>query len=138
MRQAHTNFSFSTNGYSSHKVTQHLQNWLQSIQAGDGLITILIQHTSASLIIQENSDPDVQTDIKDWLDDLAPRSRNWLHSDEGPDDMPAHAKSTVTNTSLSIPVRKGTLDLGTWQGVFLLEHRQHGSKRSLSICYQGE
>ncbi len=138
MRQAHTHFTFTTTGYAAHKITAIIQNWLESINAQTGLITVLIQHTSASLLIQENADPDVQLDLKDWLDDLAPKSRNWRHSDEGPDDMPAHAKAALTNTSLSIPVHQGRLDLGTWQGVFLLEHRQHGSKRSLSICFQGE
>ena len=118
-------------------ITNDLNDWLRSEDVGSGLVTILARHTSASLTIQENADPDVQTDLVNWLDDLAPETRSWRHSAEGPDDMPAHAKSVVSNVTLSIPVVSGQMDLGTWQGVFLMEHPARGSNRTVSIVYQG-
>jgi len=98
-----------------------------------GLCVVFIQHTSASLVIQENADPAVQRDLVRWLDDLAPTTRQWEHDDEGPDDMPAHAKSAVTKTSESIPIRGGALAMGTWQGLCVCEHRSRRHVRRVVV-----
>lgn len=100
----------------------------------DGLCTLFVQHTSASLIIQENADPAVQDDLHNWLNRLvAEHDPLYTHTDEGPDDMPAHIKSVLTASSLSVPVENSRLALGTWQGVYLWEHRHHGSARRIVI-----
>jgi secondary thiamine-phosphate synthase enzyme len=101
------------------------------------LCTIFVQHTSASLVIQENADPNVLRDLEAWLAELAPESRKWIHDDEGPDDMPAHARSAVTKTSESIPVMAGKLALGTWQGLYLWEHRARPHTRRLIVHVAG-
>lgn len=102
------------------------------------LCTVFIQHTSASLVIQENADPNVLGDLGAWLSDLAPESRAWVHDDEGPDDMPAHARSAVTKTSETIPVSAGRLALGTWQGLYVWEHRARPHTRRLVVHVAGE
>ena len=105
----------------------------------DGLATLYIRHTSASLLIQENADPSVQRDLEQWLNRLVPENDElYTHTAEGPDDMPAHIKSALTATSLSIPVVDGELALGTWQGIFLWEHRHHRGDRQLLINVLGE
>ncbi len=103
-----------------------------------GLCTVFIQHTSASLIISENADPAVVRDLEAWLGELAPESRRWEHDDEGPDDMPAHAKSAITRTSETVPVGSGRLLLGTWQGIYVWEHRNRPHKRSVIVHVAGE
>lgn len=103
-----------------------------------GLCTVFIQHTSASLVIQENADPAVVRDLRRWLGDLAPESRAWEHDDEGPDDMPAHAKSSITKTSETIPVGDGRLLLGTWQGLYVWEHRHRSHTRRLVVHVDGQ
>ena len=103
-----------------------------------GLCVVFIRHTSASLVIQENADPSVQHDLVAWADDLAPTSRRWRHADEGPDDMPAHAKSAVTSVSETIPIREGRLVLGTWQGIYLWEHRSFSHQRQIVVHVMGE
>ena len=103
-----------------------------------GLCTVFVQHTSASLLIQENADPAVLRDLSQFMADLAPESRAWEHVDEGPDDMPAHARAALTKTSETIPVSAGRLALGTWQGLYLWEHRAHPHTRSLVIHVAGE
>jgi secondary thiamine-phosphate synthase enzyme len=118
-------------------VTPQLRNWLRDIEAVDGLLTVFIRHTSASLVIQENADPDVQTDLLDALDALAPQNRPWRHSTEGPDDMPAHVKAMVTATSLSIPVTEGKAVLGTWQALYVVEHRTAPHQRELVLHFCG-
>jgi len=102
------------------------------------LCTVFIQHTSASLVIQENADPNVLRDLGEWLAELAPESRPWIHDDEGPDDMPAHARSAVTKTSETIPVTGGRLALGTWQGLYVWEHRQRPHTRRLVVHVAGD
>jgi len=97
------------------------------------LCTVFIQHTSASLVIQENADPNVLRDLGDWMGELAPESRAWIHDDEGPDDMPAHARSAITKTSETIPVSAGRLALGTWQGLYVWEHRAAPHTRRLVV-----
>lgn len=102
-----------------------------------GLCTVFVQHTSASLIVQENADPAVLRDLGRWMDDLAPESRSWEHDAEGPDDMPAHARSAITRTSETIPVTNAELALGTWQAVYLWEHRSHPHRRRLIVHVAG-
>jgi len=102
------------------------------------LCTLFVQHTSASLVIQENADPNVLRDLGDWIGELAPESRRWVHDDEGPDDMPAHARSAITKTSEIIPVTAGRLALGTWQAVYLWEHRARPHTRRLVIHVAGD
>lgn len=103
-----------------------------------GLCTVFIRHTSASLVIQENADPAVLRDLAAWLADLAPESRRWEHDDEGPDDMPAHARSAVTKTSEQIPVSEGRAALGTWQALYVWEHRSRPHRRQLVVHVAGE
>jgi secondary thiamine-phosphate synthase enzyme len=102
-----------------------------------GLCTLFVQHTSASLVIQENADPTVLTDLALWLSELAPESRLWKHDDEGPDDMPAHARAAIMPTSETIPISKGRLALGTWQGIYLWEHRSAAHRRRIVVHVAG-
>lgn len=102
-----------------------------------GLVTVFVQHTSASLVIQENASPDVRRDLVDWMGELAPESRRWRHDEEGPDDMPAHARSAITRTSEVIPISEGKLALGTWQALYLWEHRQRPHTRHLVVHVTG-
>jgi secondary thiamine-phosphate synthase enzyme len=102
-----------------------------------GLCTIFVQHTSASLVIQENADPAVLRDLAAWMSHLAPESRNWEHDAEGPDDMPAHARSAMTKTSENVPVTNGRLAIGTWQAIYLWEHRTSGHRRKMVIHVAG-
>jgi secondary thiamine-phosphate synthase enzyme len=103
-----------------------------------GLCTLFLRHTSASLVIQENADPAVLRDLERWMNDLAPESRAWEHDDEGPDDMPAHAKSAITRASESVPVTGGRLALGTWQAIYVWEHRTQPHTRELVVQLLGE
>lgn len=103
-----------------------------------GLLTVFCRHTSASLLIQENADPTVQTDIRAYFDRLAPDNGPYVHNDEGPDDMPAHLKTALTTVQLSIPLMGGRLVLGTWQGIYLFEHRVRPHRRSLVLHLMGE
>lgn len=135
--QAFETLTVATRGPGLTEVTEKVAAWLTSIPAGDGLLTALIRHTSASLLIQENADPDVHVDLIDALEHLAPRDRRYVHDTEGPDDMPAHIKAALTATSLSIPVRAGRLLLGTWQGVYVVEHRDRPHRREVVLHYLG-
>jgi secondary thiamine-phosphate synthase enzyme len=118
-------------------ITGEISAWLASEDVHDGLLTLFIAHTSASLTIQENADPDVLRDLTDALERIAPRGHPYRHSLEGSDDMPAHIKSMVTSTSLSIPVEEGRMALGTWQGVYLVEHRDAPHRRRITFTYLG-
>jgi len=101
------------------------------------MCVVFVRHTSASLVIQENADPAVLRDLERWMSDLAPESRRWEHDAEGPDDMPAHARSALTRSSESIPIVDGRLGLGTWQGLYLWEHRAHAHRRSVIVHVSG-
>ena len=115
-------------------ITREVTTAVRGCGVRDGLATLYIRHTSASLLIQENADPSVQRDLEHWLNRLVPEDNAlYTHTAEGPDDMPAHIKSALTATSLSIPVVDGELALGTWQGIFLWEHRHHRGERQLLI-----
>ncbi|KQT54500.1 secondary thiamine-phosphate synthase enzyme [Aureimonas sp. Leaf454] len=126
-----------TKGRSMLDISAAVAERLKTFEAADGLLTAFIRHTSASLVIQENADPDVQADFLDALDRLAPAGPIYRHSIEGPDDMPAHIKAAVTSTSLSIPVLRGQLMLGTWQGLFVVEHRARPHTREVVLHYSG-
>lgn len=127
-----------THGAGMHEVTRTVAEWVAQCGVRDGLLTVFCRHTSASLTIQENAAPAVQRDIVRWLERVAPESRAYEHDDEGPDDMPAHLKSMLTGVQLSIPVMDGRLALGTWQGIYLIEHRRLGHRRSLALHLLGE
>jgi secondary thiamine-phosphate synthase enzyme len=119
-------------------VTGEVASWLSAQRGGDGLLTLFLRHTSASLTVQENADPDVLRDLADSLDRLAPRGHPYRHGSEGPDDMPAHIRAMLTSTSLSIPVRSGRMLLGTWQAIYLIEHRDRPHRREIALHYSGE
>jgi secondary thiamine-phosphate synthase enzyme len=137
MTQAFHTLAVSTEGPGLQEITAKVRAWLAEIAAGDGLLTAFIRHTSASLLIQENADPDVHIDLIDALDRLAPQDRYYVHAIEGPDDMPAHIKSALTQTSLSIPVQSGEMLLGTWQGIYVVEHRDRPHRREVVLHYLG-
>lgn len=126
-----------TSGRGFTNVTAEVQAVVAKSGLQAALCTVFIQHTSASLVIQENADPNVLRDLGDWLGELAPESRSWVHDDEGPDDMPAHARSAVTKTSETIPVMGGQLALGTWQGLYVWEHRARPHARRLVVHVAG-
>lgn len=127
-----------TTGAGLFNLTDRVARVVEESGVDMGLCTVFILHTSASLLISENADPAVTRDLQRWLSDLAPETRNWEHDDEGPDDMPAHAKSAVTRTSEVIVVSKGRLVLGTWQGLYVWEHRRRGSVRRLVVHVDGD
>lgn len=120
------------------QIEQEIANDLRQFKVG--LCHIFIQHTSASLTINENADPDVRADMETFLNTVVPEGRGapWIHTDEGPDDMPAHCKSSMFGAGLTIPITKGRLNLGTWQGIWLCEHRDHGGGRRVVVTMQGE
>ena len=120
-------------GRGLHDITDLIQAATNTCQVNDGLATVFIQHTSASLIIQENADPAVLRDLERWLDAAVPETAKYEHQEEGPDDMPAHIKGAITSTHLSIPIVKGKLALGVWQGIFIWEHRYEPRDRSVVI-----
>jgi secondary thiamine-phosphate synthase enzyme len=127
----------NTNGQGFTKITDKVSEIVKLSQIQTGLCNIFIQHTSASLVIQENADPSVLRDLSSWMSSLAPESRRWEHDSEGADDMPAHAKSVLTKTSETIPVTNGRLALGTWQGIYLWEHRYRAHRRRLIVHVAG-
>ena len=132
-----TTLLISTHGQGLYNITRELNEIVSTANIESGLCTVFVQHTSASLIIQENADPAVQDDLQNWLNRLVPENDPlYTHTDEGPDDMPAHIKSVLTATSLGIPVMQGRLVLGIWQGLYLWEHRQRGHQRNLAIHIQ--
>lgn len=135
-----TRFTIRTDGPACHDFTREVANWLDNIGAGDGVVTLMVRHTSCSLLIQENADPDVQVDLLAWLDRIAPQadhpSMRWIsHRSEGPDDMPAHLKAAILPVSLQIPVVSGRMDLGTWQGIYLVEHRHAPQQRRIAASF---
>jgi secondary thiamine-phosphate synthase enzyme len=135
--QTFETLSVETRGPGLTDQTAAIGSWLGRIGAEDGLLTLFIRHTSASLLIQENADPDVHTDLLEALERLAPRGHSYVHDVEGPDDMPAHIKAALTATSLSIPVEAGRMVLGTWQGVYVVEHRDRPHRREVVLQYLG-
>lgn len=137
MRQAVGEISVATRGQALYEVTREIEGWLRAQTPRDGLLTIFCRHTSASLVIQENADPSVLRDLNAAFARLAPEAVRYEHDTEGPDDMPAHIRAALTQTSLSIPVAGGKAMLGTWQGVYLFEHRRAAHRRHLALHYVG-
>jgi len=129
--------SVATRGQGLVDVTPKVTGWLKDRQAQDGLLTLFIRHTSASLVIQENTDPDVRADLVAAFDRLAPRNAGYLHDLEGPDDMPAHIKAALTGSNLSVPVQNGRLLLGTWQALYVFEHRDQPHRREIAVHFIG-
>ena len=127
-----------TNPKNLHKVTLEVQEVVAKSGIKTGLCNLFLRHTSASLIIQENADPDVLVDLENFLSKLVPEGYNYVHSTEGPDDMPAHIRSVLTHTSEQIPISGGRLVLGTWQGIYIWEHRRFSHHRELFIHLSGE
>jgi secondary thiamine-phosphate synthase enzyme len=126
-----------TDGEGFSEITRELVHFLEQSRAGEGALLLYLRHTSASLTIQENADPDVQTDLITALRRLAPDEGPWVHTVEGPDDMPGHVKAMLTGVSLHIPVRGGAPTLGTWQGVYVVEHRRRPHRRQLVLQFIG-
>jgi secondary thiamine-phosphate synthase enzyme len=119
--------------------TSDVRQWLGQQQISSGMLTLFCRHTSASLLIQENAAPAVRSDLEKFFDDLAPEGEGlYDHDDEGPDDMPAHLKTALTQVQLNVPVMEGKLMLGTWQGIYLFEHRSHPSTREIVLHLSGE
>jgi secondary thiamine-phosphate synthase enzyme len=120
------------------EVTDGVGRWVSKQGIATGLLTVYCRHTSASLLIQENADPDVRTDLAAWFERLAPETAPYVHTTEGPDDMPAHIRAAVTSSSLTIPVEGGRPVLGTWQGIYLFEHRRAPHRRELVLHLIGD
>ena len=126
-----------TRGIGFIDISRDVDAFLRDCKAADGALTVFLRHTSASLTIQENADPDVQTDLLTALDGLAPQNAGYVHDTEGPDDMPAHIKTMLTDVSLNIPVQQGKAVLGTWQGIYLIEHRRAPHRREVVLQFAG-
>ena len=139
MKQEFFNLQINTNGQKLYEFTDQTLNWINDNNFKNGILNLSIQHTSASLIVQENADPDVQTDLIKYFDKLAPMDNSlYVHTTEGKDDMPAHIKSALTNNQISLSVKNNKLLLGTWQGLYLFEHRLEDQKRSIIHHFLGE
>ena len=139
IKQEFINLEIKTNGQKLYEFTEKTHNWIKESNFNNGIINLSIQHTSASLIIQENADPDVQTDLINYFDKLVPMNNKlYTHTTEGKDDMPAHIKSTLTNNQISLSVKNNGLLLGTWQGVYLFEHRVKKQNRLIVLHYLGD
>jgi secondary thiamine-phosphate synthase enzyme len=129
--------SVETPGTGFTDITREAERFVAQVGAGDGALLLFLRHTSASLVIQENADPDVLTDLRTALTRLAPPDAGWVHDTEGPDDMPAHVKTMLTGVSLHVPVVKGELALGGWQGIYLSEHRARPHRREIVLQFIG-
>ena len=139
MQQANHKLSTSTKGKGLYNITREIKLWVTQQKFSTGLLTIFVPHTSASIIIQENADPDVLHDLTNFFQQLVPEgSANYLHRSEGLDDMPAHIRSALTQTQVSIPVNSGSLSLGTWQDIYLFEHRIQPHTRKIHLHLIGE
>ena len=139
MIQKFYNLNINTNGQKLYEFTDQSIQWISKSNFKNGMLNLSIQHTSASLIIQENADPDVQTDLINYFDKLVPMEKSlYTHIAEGKDDMPAHIKSALTNSQISLSVKDSELLLGTWQGIYLFEHRLESQKRTIIHHFIGE
>ncbi len=134
---ASAKLTIDTRGEGLIEITREVARFLAEAHAGDGVLLAFVRHTSASLAIQENADPDVRTDLVTALRRLAPADAGWVHDTEGPDDMPAHVKAMLTGVSLHVPVTGGKLVLGTWQGIYLIEHRTRPHTREVMLQFVG-
>ena len=138
MKQDFFNLEMNTNGQKLYEFTDQAINWIIKNKFNNGILNLNIQHTSASLIVQENADPDVQTDLINYFNKLAPMDNSlYNHTTEGKDDMPAHIKSSLTNNQITLSVKNGKLILGTWQGLYLFEHRLAPQSRKILFHFLG-
>ncbi len=139
MKQEFYNFKIKTNGQKLYEFTDETINWIKKNNFKKGILNLTVQHTSASLLVQENADPDVQTDLIKYFDKLVPMNNNlYIHTTEGKDDMPAHIKSSLTNNQISLSIKDSELLLGTWQGLYLFEHRLEPQNRTIIHHFIGE
>ena len=139
MKQKFYNLQITTNGQKLYEFTNQTIQWIKQNAFKNGMLNLSILHTSASLIVQENADPDVQTDLINYFDQLAPMDNKlYKHTVEGKDDMPAHIKSVLTNNQISLSIKENELLLGTWQGIYLFEHRLNPAKRTIVHHFVGE
>ena len=139
MKQEFYNLQINTKGQKLYEFTNDTIQWISQNNLKNGILNLSIQHTSASLIVQENADPDVQTDLINYFDKLVPMNNKlYIHTTEGKDDMPAHIKSALTNNQISLSVKDSELLLGTWQGIYLFEHRLEAQKRTIIHHFIGE
>ena len=139
MKQEFFNLQVNTNGQKLYEFTNETINWINKNNFKNGILNLSIQHTSASLIVQENADPDVQTDLINYFDKLAPMDNKlYIHTTEGKDDMPAHIKSALTNNQISLSIKKGKLIMGMWQGIYLFEHRIQPNIRTIVHHFIGD
>jgi secondary thiamine-phosphate synthase enzyme len=137
MRQAMHHLNVTTNGQDLVEITDPILHWVAAQRIASGLLTIWCRHTSASLLVQENADPDVRADLIEFFRRIAPENAVYRHTTEGPDDMPAHIRAALTQTQLSIPVEHSRPLLGTWQGIYLFEHRSSSHKREVILYLLG-
>ena len=139
MKQKFFNFEINTSGQKLYEFTEQANDWIKKNCFKNGILNLNIQHTSASLIVQENADPDVQTDLVNYFNKLAPMDNSlYTHTIEGKDDMPAHIKSSLTNNQITLSVNNGELILGTWQGLYLFEHRLANQSRKIMFHFLGD
>jgi secondary thiamine-phosphate synthase enzyme len=139
VKQKFFNFEINTNGQKLYEFTEQANDWIKKNCFKNGILNLNIQHTSASLIVQENADPDVQTDLVNYFNKLAPMDNSlYTHTIEGKDDMPAHIKSSLTNNQITLSVNNGELILGTWQGLYLFEHRLANQSRKIIFHFLGD
>ena len=138
MRQAVFTLDIATRGRGLLEITREVGDWVARQGMSEGLLTLFCRHTSASLLIQENADPDVRTDLEAFFEAIAPEGAGYVHDAEGPDDMPSHLRTALTSVQLSIPVASGRMQLGTWQGIYLFEHRRAAHRRQVALHLIGE
>jgi secondary thiamine-phosphate synthase enzyme len=139
VKQAHEDLTVATRGKGLYDISREVRNWVAKQGIASGVLTVFLQHTTASLTIQENADPDVRRDMTDFFDQLVPDNTPWFrHTLEGPDDMTSHIRSSLTSASLSIPVRDGAPALGTWQAIYVFEHRSVPHRRRVLLHLLGE
>jgi len=139
VKQATHQIQVDTRGKGLYDISGRIERWVEEQALRTGLLTVFVQHTSASLTIQENADPDVVSDLNDFFSRLVPEDNKWYrHTVEGPDDMPAHIRTALTQTHLAVPIQHGRLALGTWQGIYLFEHRAMPHRRSVVLHVLGE
>lgn len=133
-----TSFNYSTSGKGTYEITDFVHDLVQKSEIQNGTVTVFITHTSASLIIYENADPSARTDLHRYFEKIAPENDpDYIHTAEGPDDMPSHLRMVLTRTSEVIPISRGKMTLGTWQGIFLFEHRSQPHRRTISVNIMG-
>ena len=139
MKQEFFDLKINTNGQKLYDFTDQVIDWIKKNNFKNGILNLNIQHTSASLIVQENADPDVQTDLINYFNKLVPMDNSlYIHTTEGKDDMPAHIKSSLTNNQITLSIKKGELVLGTWQGLYLFEHRLAPQSRKIMLHFLGD